>query len=407
MDDDYDYQQTQRDYRRRVIVGIVTALGVVALLVVRYGLRRDRDDSYPTPVYTPPPITTRNPDLAVAREPIEFQLVVGSDTYDVVPDRAIELAGGAGRIELEQNPTWLTAGDGYHFKHRSAVSVSPTPGLVIASIDGVAVKLQTMDAKLPDKENRATLSLAITGTGMAVGQPTAVTRTIAGKPRDGLRHDTSTAMQVEVFLVPVGKLKLGVLLYRQDPTADLSRIDALLESIAEGPGEPLPHFTATVGTTKTQVLLDAPTELAPSVTATLRRRPTVLRSMVGNGGSLTFEHARGMTVSRMPNNQMLAVTLQTDRASIQLFDLQMRFTVDELQTALIGQMAATDLGEVSHTHAGQTVRGRRLRLAQLPVEHELYVFERGGKTIGASIQYVAADEQLAIEQAMPILLSVR
>lgn len=404
MDDDYDYQQTRKDYRWRVGVGIAAALMAVAFLVFKYGMRRDYDDGgVARPVYIPPVST---PTVAVAREPIEFELVVGKDSYDV-SGKPIEL--GAGSITLEQNPTQLTAGDGYHFKHRNTVSVSPSEAMVIASVDGNILKLQTMDAKVSDAENQETLSFALTGTGQTVGTPSPITRKIAGKDREGLIHKTTTPMQVEVYLVPVGKTKLGVLFYRQDPSADASKIDALLDSITEGAGEPMPEFTAHVGSTATPVFLDKPVQLplTPPVGAMLRRRAMVLRTMVGNGGSLTFEHPRGMTVSKMPNEQMLAITLQTDRAAIQLFDLQMRFTVDELKTALLGAMDATDLGEATHTLNGQTVKGRKLRLASLPVEHELYVFDRGGKTIGASIQYVASDESLAIEAAMPILLSVK
>lgn len=408
MDDDYDYRQTQREHRTRVIVGIGTALAVVAMLVVRFGMRRERD-AVPVPVYVPTP-SVPSPALAAPREPVEFELVAGGHTYDVVPDRAIELEGGAGRIELETNPTWRTTAEGYHFTHRSSVSVAQMPEMVIASTDGAILKLQRLDAKRRDADLREELSFTVTGTGQTVGAPVPTTRTIAGKPREGVRHRTTTAMQVEVYLVQVGKLKLGALLYIEDPSAELAKLDALLDSIAEGPGEPLPHFTlrARGVATPLQVVLDTAVEvpLAPPVTVTIRRRATVLRTMVGNGGSLTFEHPRGIAVSQMPNDQMLAVTIQTERAAIQLFDLQMRFTVEELKTTLMGQIAATDLGEVTHTKDGQTVRGRKLHLEQLPVEHELYVFERGGKTIGASIQYVATDEQAAIDAALPILLSV-
>jgi hypothetical protein len=404
VDDDYDYQQTRKEYRWRVGLGIAGTLLAVGFLVFKYGMRRDRDYDYtPQPVYVP---QVSAPAVPVAREPVEFELVVGKETYDVSDQ---PLALGAGSITLEQNPTQLTAGDGYHFKHRNTVSVSPSESMVIASVDGNVLKLQTMDAKLSDAENKKTLSLALTGTGQTVGTPTPVTRKIAGKDHEGVRHKTTTPMQVEAYLVPVGTTKLGVLLYRQDPSADLSKLDALLDSITEGAGEPMPEFTARVGATATPVFLDKPVQLplTPPVGAMLRRRAMVLRTMVGNGGSLTFEHPRGMTVSRMPNDQMLAVTLQNDRAAIQLFDLQMRFTVDELKTALLGAMDATDVGEATHTLNGQTVKGRKLRLANLPVEHELYVFERGGKTIGASIQYVASDENFAVDAAMPILLSVR
>lgn len=404
VDDDYDYQQTRKDYRWRVGVGIASALLAIAFLVFKYGMRRDRDYDYsgPQPVYVP----TATPAAVVAREPIEFELVVGKDTHDV-GTQPIELPGGA--VTLEQNPTQLTAGDGYHFKHRNTVSVSPSESMVIASVDGNVLKLQAMDAKLSDKENQETLSYALTGTGQTVGKPIPSTRKIAGADREGVLHKTTTPMQVEAYLVTVGKTKVGALLYRQDPAADASKIDALLDSVAEGPGDPMPEFTARIGTTQTPMFVDKPVQLPlePPLSATLRRRALVLRTMTGNGGALTFEHPRGMTASRMPNDQMLAVSLQNDRAAIQLFDLQMRFTVDELKRALLGAMDATDVGEVSHTLNGQTVTGRKLRLAAMPVEHELYVFDRGGKTIGASIQYVATDEKAAIDAAMPILLSVK
>ena len=404
MDDDYDYQQTRKDYRWRVGVGIASVLLAVAFLVFKYGMRRDRDYDYsaPQPVYIP----TATPAAVVAREPIEFELVAGKDTHDV-GDRPIELTGGA--VTFEQNPTQLTAGDGYHFKHRNTVSVSPSEAMVIASVDGNVLKLQAMDAKLSDKENTETLSYALTSTGQTVGKPIPITRKIAGQERAGVLHKTTTAMQVEAFLVPVGKTKLGVLFYRQDPSADASKLDALLDSIAEGPGEPMPELTARIGSAQTPVFLDKPVELplSPPLTVTVRRRAMVLRTMTGNGGALTFEHPRGMTVSKLPNDQMLAVTLQNERAAIQLFDLQMRFTVDELKRSLLGAIDATDVGEASHTLNGQTVTGRKLRLANMPVEHELFVFERGGKTIGASIQYVATDEKQAIDAAMPILLSVK
>ena len=403
MDDDYDYQQTRKDYRWRVGVGIASALLAIAFLVFKYGMRRDRDYDYstPQPVYIP----AATPAAVVAREPIEFELVVGKDTHEV-GDKPIELTGGA--VTFEQNPTQLTAGDGYHFIHRNTVSISPSAAMVIASVDGNVLKLQTMDAKLSDKENRETLSFALTSTGQTVGKPLPTTRKIAGQEREGVLHKTTTPMQVEAYLVPVGKTKVGVLFYRQDPRADASKLDALLDSLAEGTGDPMPEFTARVGSTQTPIFIDKPVELplSPAVSVTLRRRAMVLRTMTGNGGALTFEHPRGMTVSKMPNDQMLAVSLQNERAAIQLFDLQMRFTVDELKRALLGQMDATDLGETTHTLNGQTVKGRKLRLANLPVEHELYVFDRGGKTIGASIQYVASDEKLAIDAAMPILLSV-
>ena len=409
MDEDAErYERGRREHRTRVGVGIAAVLGAIVLLVVRFGIRRDRDDTYaPQPAYVAPP-TVPAAALLAAHDPIEFQLVVGSDRFDIIPDQRLDLPGGANLV-LEQNPTWVTAGAGYHFKHRSSVSISPSPDMVIASTDGTVVKLQAMDAKATDAESKKLLSSSIVDTGQTVGAPTPIQRTIAGKPRDGLLHATTTPMTVEVYLVPVGKMKLGVLLYRQEPHADLAKIESLLASVAEGPGEPLPEFTTTINTTPVQLFLDKPTQLAltPPVTATLTRRPTVLRTMTGNGGSLTFEHARGIAVSRMPNDQMLAVTIQTDRAAIQLFDLGMRFTVDELKNALLGQMAATDLGEVSHTHGSETIRGRKLRLANLPVEHELYVFDRGGKTIGASIQYVAADEKLVMDVALPILASVK
>ncbi|MBA3500688.1 MAG: hypothetical protein H0T65_09960, partial [Deltaproteobacteria bacterium] len=54
MDDEYDYQQTRKEHRWRVVVGIATALLAVAFLVFKYGMRRDRDygyDSGPQPVY--------------------------------------------------------------------------------------------------------------------------------------------------------------------------------------------------------------------------------------------------------------------------------------------------------------------------------------------------------------------
>ena len=403
MDDDYDYQQTRKEYRWRVGAAIAAVLVGVGLLVARYAARRDRqrDYDYATqPVYVPPSV----PAPVVARAPIEFELVLGADRYDVVPDQVVEVKGGP-KLTFEYNPTQLTRGDGYHFTHRNTVSVSPTEQMVIASVDGNVLKLQTMDAKASDADNKATLSEAITMTGQARGKPVPVTRKIAGEDREGMLHHTTTAMDVEVFLVPVGKTKLGVLLYRQDPSADLSKIAALMESIAEGPGEAMPEFTLRTGAT-TPIFLDKPFD-AGGTQATLRRRATVLRTMTGNGGSLTFEHPRGMTVSKMPNDQMLAVALQTDRAAIQLFDLQMRFTLEELKSALLGAMDAQDLGPVTHSLGGQTVSGRKLRLAQMPVEHELFVFERGGKTIGASIQYLATDEKAAIDTALPILLSVK
>jgi hypothetical protein len=402
VDDDYDYQQTRKEHRRRVGVGIAVALLSVAFLVFKYGMRRDRDYDYggvPQPVYIPP---VSAPALPVAREPIEFELVVGKDTYDV-SDKPIELS--AGSITLEQNPTQLTAGDGYHFKHRNTVSVSPSESMVIASVDGNVLKLQTMDAKVSDAENKKTLSFALTGTGQTVGTPSPITRKIAGADRAGVLHKTTTPMQVEVYLVPVGKTKLGILLYRQEPRRPLESTRSSTRS-PRAPASRCPG-AARVGHRHAGLPRQARAAASRRRSARCCAAARWCCAMVGNGGSLTFEHPRGMTVSKMPNDQMLAITLQTDRAAIQLFDLQMRFTVDELKTALLGAMDATDLGEATHTLNGQTVKGRKLRLASMPVEHELYVFDRGGKTIGASIQYVASDEKLAVEAAMPILLSVK
>jgi hypothetical protein len=409
-DDDYHYNQERKAQRWQVIVGIGGALCAVALLVMRYGNWRDHEAAIrtPMPAYVEPSIPGPRTDFSVAKEPIEFQLVVGDKRLDVLPGQRIALPGDSS-IVLEQTPMWLTAGSGYHFQHRSSVSISPNAEMVIASVDGVVAKLQVMDPKLSDADSKKILSASIVDTGQTIGAPAPVKRTIAGKPRDGVSHDTTTQMKVEVFLVPVGNQKLGILIYRQDPTADTSRIDGLLESVSDGPGVPLPEFTTKIGTDAVNLFLGKPQALAltPPATVTLERRPTVLRTMTGNGGSLTFEYPRGIAVSRMPNDQMLAVTIQTDRAAIQLFDLGMRLSVDELKNSLIGQMAAKDLGDVTRTHAGTTMRGKKLRMANLPVDYELYIFERGGKTIGASIQYVPADEQHVVDVALPIFASVR
>jgi hypothetical protein len=212
-------------------------------------------------------------------------------------------------------------------------------------------------------------------------------------------------MDIEAYVVHLGKTTLGIYFYLQDAHADLTDMDALLADLTAGAGEPLPEFTAKLDAASTPVFLDKPATLG-SLSFTLHRRPTILRTMIGNGGSLTFEHPRGLTVSRMPNNLMLVVGLQNDRTAIQLFDLGMKFTVDELKNTLMGQMEATDLGEVTHGTGANTIRGRKLRIANLPVEHELYVFERSGKTIGAAIQYIPSDEEAALATALPILTSV-
>lgn len=411
-DDDYHYHQERKAQRWQVILGIGGALCAVALLVMRYGNWRDREAAMraPMPAYVEPTIPGPRTDFSVAKEPVEFQLAVGDKTFDVVPGGRIELPGG-GAVVLEQTPIWQTAGPGYHFRHRSSVSISLADSMMLASVDGIVAKIQVMDAKEPDDALRKVLSSVIVDTGQVVGTPQPVQRTIAGKPRDGTRHDTTTPMKVEVFLVPVGALKLGVLMYRQDPRADTSKIDGLLESIAEGPGEPLPEFTAPIASNVVNFFLDKPVTLAltPPVTVTLQRRPTVLRTMTGNGGALTFEYPRGLAVSRMPNDQMLAVAIQTDTTALQLFDLGMHLTVDELRRGLVGQVAAKDLGDVTHTATGLTLTGKKLRMemANVQVDYELFVFDRGGKTIGAGIQYLPADEKRAVEMAMPILASLR
>ena len=131
MDDDYDYQQTKREHNRRVAFTIIGVLLAVGMLVVRFAARRE--GSYPTPVYVPP-LTPVPSALPIARDPIEFELVVGNDTYDVVPDKVVDVKGTL--LTFEQTPTWLAAGDGFHFKHRNTVSVMANPDMLIASIDG-------------------------------------------------------------------------------------------------------------------------------------------------------------------------------------------------------------------------------------------------------------------------------
>jgi hypothetical protein len=399
MDDDYEYQQTKRAYHRNVAFMIIGVLCTVGLLVVRFALRRE--PSYPTPVHIPPPAPTAAA-LPIARDPIEFELTVGSDKYDVVPDKIVDVKGTL--LTFEQNPTWLASGDGFHFKHRSTVSVLSTPEMVIASIDGALAKFQVLDPKLSDAAAKKLLSDTLTSTGLTV-DTTKSTRTIAGKSREGVRHKTSTQMEIEAYLVRLGKTSLGIYFYIQDAHADLANVNALLADLAEGPGQQLPEFTAKLDATSTPIFIDKPATVGP-VMFTLRHRPTILRTMIGNGGSLTFEQPRGLTVSRMPNNLMLVVSLQSDRGAIQLFDLGMKFTVDELKSSMMGEVAVTDLGEVTRGTGANAIRGRKLRLANLPVQHELYVVERGGKTIGAGIQYVPSDEEAAIAIALPVLMSV-
>jgi hypothetical protein len=410
-DDDYHYNEERKSQRWRVIFGIGGALAALALLVMRYGNWRDREAAMrtPMPAYFEPSIPGPRTDFSVAREPIEFQLVVGDKRLDVIPGQRIELPRG-GSIVLEQTPLWQTVGAGYHFQHRSSVSISPNAEMLIASIDGVVAKMQVMDAKMSDADAKKLLSSSIVDTGQTIGAPAPVQRTIAGKPRDGLLHDTTTNMKVEIFLVPVGKQKLGVLLYRQDPNADTAKLDGLLETIAAGPGTPLPEFTAPIASNLASLFLGKPQRLAldPPVTVTLEHRPTVLRTMTSNGGSLTFEHPRGLAVARMPDDQMLAVMIQNDTTVLQLFDLDMKLTVAEVQRALVGH-AAKDLGEIRRSHGGRSLQGRKFRMEMenVTVEYEVYILDRGGKTIGAGIQYVATDEQRAIELALPILASVR
>jgi hypothetical protein len=99
-DDDYEYQQTKRAYHRNVAFMISGVLCTVGLLVVRFALRRER--SYPTPVYIPPTVPTARA-LPIPRDPIEFELVVGSDKYDVIPDKIVDVKGTL--VTFEQNPT--------------------------------------------------------------------------------------------------------------------------------------------------------------------------------------------------------------------------------------------------------------------------------------------------------------
>jgi hypothetical protein len=208
--------------------------------------------------------------------------------------------------------------------------------------------------------------------------------------------------------VKLGKRPLAVLLYRQDPRADLARLERMLASLAPGAGPPTAHFTVK-GADRTPLFVGKPADvkLAKPATVTLVRRPRVLRTFAANAGQLTFEYPYGVSVNRMANDLMLAVSIQSDRAGVQLFDLQMHFSLDELKRSLLGAIRATDLGEVKRTANGTTVIGRKLQLEQMPVVTEIYVFERNGKSIGATVQYVAEDEQAAIELAVPIMMSVR
>ena len=125
MDDDYDYQQTRRDYNRRVWFAIIAVIASVGLLVVRFALRREHTYSTPTPVYVP---STPTPAaLPIARDPVEFEIGAGATRQDVIPGKVVDIGGTL--VTFEPNPTWLAAGNGFHFKHRNTVSVSPTCGL--------------------------------------------------------------------------------------------------------------------------------------------------------------------------------------------------------------------------------------------------------------------------------------
>lgn len=402
MDDQgpvYNYERERRDHRIKVTVGIASVLLGVVVLVLRFALVRSTEYTPPVMPVLDPPVRTEVPYIA----PIEFQLAIGPDAYDVVPDRPIHLKAG-GQIELEPTPLWVANGDGFHVKHETSVSVSPSTEMLIASVDGAVAKLQPLDAKLSDAEAKKLVASMVTITGQAIGEPRPVTREIAGKSQAGLEYTTTTTMVVETFLVALDKRRLAVLLYRQDPKADIARLERLLASLAAGEGAPTAYFTVK-GATRTPLFVDKPADVAldKPTTVTLKRRARVLRTFAANGGQLTFEYPYGVSVNRMPNDAMLAVSIQSDRAGVQLFDLQMHFSLDELKRALLGAIRATDLGEVKRG----TLIGRKLKLEQMPVMTEIYVFERNGKSIGATIQYVAEDEQAATDLAVPIMMSVR
>ena len=55
------------------------------------------------------------------------------------------------------------------------------------------------------------------------------------------------------------------------------------------------------------------------------------------------------------------VRLQSERTAIQLFDLGMKFTVNELKSSLLGHMEVRDLGEVTHGTGANALRGRKDR----------------------------------------------
>ena len=396
-----DEEPPKDHHRLKVGLAIAGVLGASAVIVIKLSNERERDADergmQALAARARPDAAAEPPAARTYPHPVEFELEVGNTVHDVIEGELIALDHAA--LKLEPLAEWVANGKGFHVVHAPSISIALDDQAMIASAPGGTTKIYVLDPAMTDADARALLTGGLASTGQT-GAATPAKRAIAGKPRSGEHLATKLGLEIETFVVPLDKLRLGVIVFH-DPDANLEQLEAMLASLRVGTAPARPLFQISLGPTseETPLLLDTATELAPNLSVTLRRRAHTLRTL----GGMTFEYPRAFAVNVTEEAPLTVVTLQNERVSLQLVRMPIMLGTGELAKTITGQQ----LGKVERTFGGRSLVGGKVKLAVGELIAEVYAVDAGGPRITVNLTYRKDSERAAIAMATPVIASVR